>query len=58
MLAHRTQPKVISNEELPRHAQEKLVGVKTETVEMEKTYNEEVFFCHRRTSFELEPSTM
>jgi hypothetical protein len=28
MLAHRTQPEVISNEELHRHAKEKLVGVK------------------------------
>jgi hypothetical protein len=25
---------------------------------MEKTYTEEVFFCHRQTSSELEPSTM
>jgi len=59
MLAHRTQTEVISHEELQRHAPKKKTGgSETETVEMEKTYTEKVFFCHRQTNVKLEPSTM
>jgi hypothetical protein len=49
MLAHKTQPEIISNEELQRHAQEKLESeTKRVKMEVEKTYTEEVFFCHRQ----------